>query len=268
MLTRTNLKDFLRYCSDNGISENTLDAYKRDLDHLMMNILAMPATWEKFEQELSDYLRIWRGAWSARTTLRHLSSIKSWGRFMKHPLLEDYKSPKVPVPQPHPIPEGIDGVLSMIDAAKGINARALCALTGLLGLRVHEAVLVRADCFDTVNNLLTVRGKGDKTRVLPVSQKVWAYIKPAYDAAGPTNSRIVPLSQRGARYAIKSHGRRAGLSRDIASHDMRATFATAAYGISHDLRAVQSLLGHADVKTTQVYTGVDAAAMRAAASVI
>lgn len=193
-----------------------------------------------------------------------------WAKFMGHPVLEDYRMPKIGKPQPHPIKEGIEGVERMIEAADRRNARdkALCALTGFLGLRVHEATGIRPEDFNLEEMILTVRGKGDKTRYVPLSDKVMSFIAPAMRSAIVNKTTVVNMSTGGARGAITKLAKRAGLASHVSSHDMRATFATAAYGVSHDIRAVQELLGHANVNTTQVYTGVTRDAMRTAAAVI
>ena len=114
---------------------------------------------------------------------------------------------------------------------------------------------------------LRVRGKGDKTRHVPISGAAWESIEKARKLAIDNGTTLVDRTERGARAAITRHAKNAGLSRHVSSHDMRATLATAAYESTHDLRAVQELLGHADAKTTQVYTGVSMAAKRAAVEV-
>lgn len=153
----------------------------------------------------------------------------------------------------------------MLELAKNNRQRALVALCGLAGLRVAEALSVTPMWFNTGDMTLTIRGKGDKTRVVPLSARAWQEIAPAVsDAILDGRVTVVDYKDRFARTLIRNLGKRAGLRRPVASHDLRATFATAAYDRSLDLRAVQELLGHANSKQTEVYTEVPIHRMRGA----
>ena len=272
MLTDDSINKFIDHLRICGMSENTCRAYKSDLQAAQWFIHdPFPATtWEAVETRLSTYLNVNRGVWAPKTTCRKLGTFRTWGAFEGHTILAKYKPPKPAKPEPHPIPEGIDGVLAMIKRTRNPRHKALCALTGLMGLRVEEAINVCPSHFDMSNMTLKVRGKGDKTRIVPVTPAAWSYLSKATTVAmkAGVDSPLVPLTNRGARAAITRHARNAGLSRHVSSHDMRATFLTRAYEKSHDIRAVQELAGHADVRQTQVYTGVTMAGMRAAAEVV
>lgn len=155
----------------------------------------------------------------------------------------------------------------MLAVARTPEQKALCSLTGLMGLRVSEALSVMLADFDHSAATLTVRGKGDKTRTVPVSPRAWENLVPRMvELMTLGEQRLVSLSDRGARIVITTLGQKAGLSRSISSHDMRATFATAAYDKSLDIRAVQELLGHGSSQTTEIYTGVRLDTMREAAN--
>lgn len=157
----------------------------------------------------------------------------------------------------------------MMDGARTAEQKALCVLIGLLGLRVSEALGCEFDHFDLNNMTLTVRGKGDKTRTIPVSDEVWEHlIDRVAELRRSRTERFVTYTDRGARKALTVLGEKVGLTRHVSSHDLRATFATAAYDKSLDLRAVQELLGHASSQTTEVYTGVQMLTMREAAKVL
>lgn len=130
---------------------------------------------------------------------------------------------------------------------------------------MHEALSVRPMDFDLQRMMLSVRGKGDKTRIIPLTDRAWGVICYHYlDVVGfqPT---VINLQDRTARNIITRLGVRAGLKRRVASHDLRATFATAAYDNTGDQRAVQELLGHANGSTTEIYIGVTSDSMRKAA---
>lgn len=149
----------------------------------------------------------------------------------------------------------------MISCCRNAEQRALVALCGLVGLRVGEALAMKVSWFDGHAMQLTVRGKGDKTRVVPVSRRAWEVISEAFTLAMVSDGRLIHYEDRSARKAITTLGRKAELSRKIASHDLRATFATEAYNKCGNQRIVQELLGHASGATTETYIGVQRAAM-------
>lgn len=196
-----------------------------------------------------------------------MATFKEFAKTHGEAILVDYRAPKPAAPRPHPIDEGIQGIGAMLEAARNDAERALVALTGLCGLRVSEARSVRPSMFDIRNPeriTLTVRGKGDKERVVPVSADAWMAMQAAYVSAYSRDLTLVPLSDSGARKAFTRIGKEAGLSRRVASHDGRATLATAALNNGANIRTVQEILGHSNVSTTQVYTGVTLDSMREA----
>lgn len=145
--------------------------------------------------------------------------------------------------------------------------RALLALCAFAGLRVGEACTVTAFDLDIPQSVLTVRGKGDRTRVVPLSSEAMREVLPAVAFAivrhhQGGDARIVPLNVNSARRFITRLGKARGVR--VASHDLRSTFATETYEHTLDVRVVQELLGHASVDTTQAYVGVSLARMRAA----
>lgn len=179
-------------------------------------------------------------------------------------MLDDYSAPTPARSQPHPIPEGIDGVRRLLDACSNEQQRALIALCGLCGLRISEARAVEPSWFDLENNLLVVRGKGDKIRRVPLSEEAMDYLRIPLIRAISTGEPLVQMKDRQARYIITALGKRANLKRHISSHDLRATFATAIYDKTLDIRTTQELLGHSSVETTQGYTGITIGKMREA----
>lgn len=150
----------------------------------------------------------------------------------------------------------------MCEWANDPNKKALFALQGMAGLRVSEARSITSDSIDVQDMMLRVRGKGDKTRLVPISKSAWPYIAEAFLISQETGSPIVNLSDRGARKAVTAAGRALGFKREIASHDLRATGATHLYDKTKDIRVVQEFLGHSSSVTTQLYTGVSMDSMR------
>lgn len=267
---------FLDWLSVNGSSENTIRAYRADLRGLRMVLPMSPLTWDELQMETARYLTKNRPLWAPKTTERKVGTFRAWAKWAGATgFLAGYRPPKPARAEPHPLPEGIDGVLRMMNACvtpSGLitprirRRRALVAFTGLCGLRVGEALSIRPAAVNRLERTLTVRGKGDRTRVVPISDMALPIILDAMDAT-PVGETIVGLADRGARQMLTGLAASAGLSRHVSSHDLRATLATAAYDKSKDLRVVQEILGHASPVQTQVYTGVSRAAMRTAMEV-
>lgn len=269
MLNPKMIQNYLGDLIAQGFSENTVRAYCSDLEGLYAYVQTDPFVNQTLEAWAASYLNQGRKNWAPKTTCRKLTAFRSYGNWSKIPgFLNSYKPPTPSKTQPHPIPEGIAGVVAMIERTRNPLHKALLALNGLMGLRIDECIHITPECFNLDEMTLKVRGKGDKTRVIPVSPRAWEYIQPRYEYVLKYMGKafLVPYSNRGARAAISRHGRNAGLSRHVASHDLRATVLTAAYAKTKDLRAVQELAGHADPKTTMLYTGVSMEAMREAAN--
>lgn len=253
-----------------GKSENTVKAYTTDLE-MFLAWTDQPVPRADFDLEAAAWLNATRATASPKTTGRRLTSLRVYARWARWPLeeLSDYATPDAGRSVPHPLPEGVAGVLSMIDVADGVEGKALIALCGLAGLRIHEALSIQPSAVDPELKMLKVRGKGDKTRPVPLGVTAWAYIFPAVvDALLNQKRFIVDLPDRTARDWVTRYGRKAELSRPVASHDLRATFATAAYRKSKDIRAVQELLGHASSVTTEGYIEVRLEDMREAGDVV
>lgn len=183
-------------------------------------------------------------------------------------ILNNYSLPTPARPIPHPLPNGEDDLRRLLNAATNDEQRALITLLGLCGLRVAEALSTAYPHFDWVDRLLTVRGKGDKMRIVPLSDLAFSvlfkFVTAQYFARQP---KVISYADRTARSCVTKLGARAGITRSISSHDLRATFATAAYKkCGNDIRIVQELLGHSSVLQTQLYVGVQMQDMRNAAN--
>lgn len=269
-LSSASIDLFLNSLSENGHGLNTIRAYRADLRGLL--------TWMEsqgpgeMEAMTARYLNAHRPTWAPKTTRRKLGTFRTWAKWAGiGSLLPTYKAPTPERAKPHPIEAGIPAVLAMIEAC-GPNSRrrALVALCGLCGLRVGEALSIRPRDIDVVARVITVRGKGDKARTVPISTLAWEHLTSALGLVLATEGDAAPLvnlRDRWARDLLSRLATRAGVDHPVSSHDLRATLATAAYNGTHDLRAVQELLGHASSSTTEIYTGVSAAAMRRAVEV-
>lgn len=144
----------------------------------------------------------------------------------------------------------------MIEVASKDSHRALIALCGLMGCRVAEALAMRPSNFDLERMQATIRGKGGRVRVVPISSYAWEVLQtPTARAFCSGDLEIVGLKDRFARRVITQLAEKANLKRHVASHDLRATFATSVYDKTLDQRLVQELLGHASGSTTEIYIG-------------
>ena len=240
---------FLTSISQKGYSEQTVRAYANDL-----RSLATFAGSADLIDAAEQWITATRDDAAPKTTLRRVSAVRAFGRWAGVGLLVGYRVPRPARPVPHPIPEGMVGVRAMLSAATEPRHAALIALCGLCGLRVSEARSVKRGDVSDQAGTVTVRGKGDRERIVPLSTAARAALAPALAKLSHPSDTVVPMSDRGARAYITRLGQQV-LGHDVASHDLRATVATAA-AHGNDIRVVQELLGHADLATTQVYTDV------------
>lgn len=245
-----------------GKSADTVRAYRTDLRDFQRFLAGREVT----ELEAAQWITAGRQTWAPNTTNRRIASTKKFAKEMlgARDFLRDYTGPRPVVGASHPLPTMTAGVVKMIDVAESVQRAALVALCGLCGLRVGEAVNIRPEHINAELREITVRGKGDKTRPLPISAKAWEAIEPAYnEAMEHLGATIVGVGNRQARAIIKRTAILAGMDESVASHDLRHTFGTSVCE-THGVRTAQEMLGHASVTTTERYTHVSAASKRAA----
>ena len=263
-LTIASIDKFRTSSIARGRSRHTVRAYSSDLRGLLE--WAESVTHDEFDEVACEYLTETRADAAAKTTMRRRSAFKAYARWARFPVpdLDDYRAPTPAKVVPHPLPEGIEGVKRLMAVCSTDEERLLIGLCGMEGLRISEALAVTWADVDVPNLLLKVRGKGDKGRVLPLNKSLLPLM--AWLAHDRPHDPLVAMPDRTARRCITRMGRDARLKRPISSHDLRATFATAAYDKTKDIRVVQELLGHADSRTTEGYIGVRIDAMRDAAN--
>ncbi|MCU0990950.1 MAG: tyrosine recombinase XerC [Xanthomonadales bacterium] len=153
------------------------------------------------------------------------------------------------------------------DSPLAVRDKAMLELFYSSGLRLAELAGLRWDQLDSASGLVTVRGKGNKTRVVPVGSHAAAALAEWRKARGSfagrdepvifVSSRGDPIAPRTIQSRIRYWARRQGLPQKVYPHLLRHSFASHLLESSGDLRAVQELLGHADISTTQVYTHLD-----------
>lgn len=225
-----------------------------------------------------DYLSFLRDSGvSARTAARHVSSLRSFFRYLAREgvveatPLSDARAPRVGRPLPKYLT--VSEVLALLDApdqrtAEGLRDRAMLALLYACGLRAGEIVTLRLENVDMNAGFLRVSGKRSKERIVPVAGEALAalarYLKegrPVFLRSGAScalflSRRGRPLTRQALWVRTARWARAAGLSGKVSPHTLRHSFAGHLLAGGADLRAVQTMLGHADIATTQIYTHV------------
>jgi integrase/recombinase XerD len=174
-------------------------------------------------------------------------------------------------------PDEVDRLIEQPDTTtpRGLRDRALLEVLYATGLRVSELVGLRAADVNLSAGYLTCMGKGGKQRLVPLGDRAIACVRtyqrdgrPALAVSAASirlflNARGGPLSRVGFWMVLKGYARQAGLREDVSPHVLRHSFATHLLERGADLRAIQMMLGHADLSTTQIYTHVIETRMRA-----
>ena len=261
-LSTDSIAQFRNWLSDRGRSEHTVKSYASDLLMLLSEGGHSSVPISELEETGMRWLTSKRKVLAPRTTQRRLTSLRTFARFAgQGQMFLDYKPPTALKHIPDPLPEGIPGVHKLIDTATDWRLKTIVGLCGLAGLRISESLSLPPSNIDFQNNLLTVRGKGDKERTVPFGDQLSDILMEAV-VRSMGQPVIVEMGDRLARRTITRLGKRARLRREIASHQLRATFATHLVAEGVDIRTVQELLGHANVTTTQGYTAVTLNRMR------
>jgi integrase/recombinase XerC len=276
--------------SERRLSPKTLEAYARDirqcLDFLCEH-LGTRVTLAKFSKLEASDVRAFMAMRRAddiagRSLMRALAGLRSFGRFLEREgkgkvgALSAIRAPKVGKTLPKPVPVAAAKRLADADERAGetretwVLARdaAVMALLYGSGLRISEALSLKRHDVPKPGegDVLVVTGKGNKTRMVPVLQNVlqliadYAAICPyALPPEGPVfvGARGGPLSPRIIQLAMARLRGALGLPDSATPHALRHSFATHLLSRGGDLRAIQELLGHASLSTTQIYTGID-----------
>jgi integrase/recombinase XerC len=273
---RQQFLDYLHH--ERGLSPRTRSAYQRDLslfsDELSRLDLTDPGKVNE-HQVRAMIARLHRQGLGPRSLQRLLSALRSYFRWMmreghaSHNPAIAVKAPKSPSKLPATLDS--DAVTQLLDIKEqtplAIRDKAIMELFYSSGLRLSELAQLRWDQIDPGSGLITVTGKGNKTRVVPVgsyaARALTAWRKERANFAGfeePhifVSNRGTPISVRTIQSRIRYWARKQGLPQQVYPHLLRHSFASHMLESSGDLRAVQELLGHADISTTQVYTHLD-----------
>jgi integrase/recombinase XerC len=264
--------------SERRLSPLTVDGYRRELVRFRERLAADGVSnWRAVdESRVRDYVaRRHRQGAGAATLQRGLSAIRSFYKFLLREGAAAH-NPAAGLSAPRAIrrlPDTLDvdrvsALLEMpVEGALEIRDRAMFELMYSSGLRLAETVSLNVNELNLNDALVQVTGKGAKQRVVPVGAiacqwlRTWLGERAALAAAGETalfvGHRGKRLSARAVQARLARWARLQGLGRPVHPHMLRHSFASHMLESSGDLRAVQELLGHADISTTQVYTHLD-----------
>lgn len=259
-------------------SPRTLDSYRRTLDHLCEWLLEVGIA--DFRQLTPALLQQWvsrehRRGKKPRTLAQQMATIRSLCKFLlRNQHLDQDPSAGVQTPKlDKPLPKNLDvdevDHLLTVDKTDPMQVRDLTLMEVFYGagIRLAELAGLNLEDADLNEGMLTVTGKGSKTRVIPIGKKAVEAIQlwlPLRAQWAKPEEKALFVSQRGGRIShraiqqrLSQAGQTQGLNSKVHPHKLRHSFATHVLENSGDLRAVQELLGHANLTTTQVYTHLD-----------
>jgi integrase/recombinase XerD len=264
---------------ENGLAPNTTAAYRRDL-MLFARWLSnetQRSVQAGTEADLLGYIAARHGGTRATTANRRLTVFKRFFHWaLREHLIEAdptlrIASAKQPLRVPKTLSEAqVDALLQApdTDSALGLRDRAMLELIYASGLRVSELVTLKSVFVGANEGVLRVMGKGSKERLVPFGAEAARWLERYQRDAraqilGERSSDALFVTARGTGMTrqmfwklIKQHARTAGIATALSPHTLRHAFATHLLNHGADLRAVQMLLGHADISTTTIYTHV------------
>ena len=281
------IEEYLKFIQlEKGLSTNTIGAYRRDLAKYVELLETQHVTHIDFIDR--NIVQLCLGLLhdqnkSAKSIARFISTIRSFHQFA---LREKYaaKDPTVLVETPK-YARKLPDVLSVADVTNlletpdlnkknGYRDRTMLELLYATGMRVSELIHLSIDDVNTVMGFVRVFGKGDKERIVPLGEMVISYLNTYIHDVRPhilkqtvtktlfLNMHGKPLSRQGVWKIIKQTGVKANITKHLTPHTLRHSFATHLLENGADLRAVQEMLGHSDISTTQLYTHVSKAQIR------
>lgn len=265
---------------ERSLSPKTVEAYLHDIEKLNDFLGGRKKLEDVKLEDLQDFLAsLYDDKISARSQARIISGLKSFYKFMlfdhkiTHDPTELLDAPKIGrhLPEVLSIPE-IEAILNGIDLSKpeGHRNKAIIEVMYGCGLRVSEVVNLRISNLYFRDNYIRIIGKGDKERLVPIGQTaqnaILLYMEGVREHIKIKKGEedFVFLNRRGARLTremifmmIKQAAEAAGITKTISPHTFRHSFATHLVEGGADLRAVQEMLGHESITTTEIYTHLD-----------
>jgi integrase/recombinase XerD len=280
---------FIEYLEfEKGLSLNTRAAYRRDLSKFMAFVREKMAN-NKGPEEITKQDIVAFLAWQVNsgaehsTIARSLSSIKTFYKYLVFDGLVaanpagDLETPKIRRKLPRVL--SVDEVDRLMEAPKvtlplGIRDRAMLELMYGTGVRVSELLSLQLDDINFTAGFLRCLGKGRKERIIPVNQTASDWVqrylarsrnllsKSSQERALFLNARGKRMSRQGFFKILNAYAKAAEIDKEVTPHTLRHSFATHLLENGADLRAVQEMLGHSDISTTQIYTHLTRSRLR------
>jgi integrase/recombinase XerD len=273
------------------LADHTLESYARDLRGLAefaASAEQRPETLDRSALEAFVRQQMTRGL-SPRSVARSVAAVRGYYKFLvvdrrleRNPA-EDLRPPRAWPALPKFLSlEEVDALITAADVTtpRGLRDRAMIEVLYATGMRVSELVNLRGTDLRLDAEYLTCIGKGNKERLIPIGEQAANWMRRYQQEGRPAlanksaggkgqasprvflNARGRPLSRVGFWKILKTYSRRAGLPDSVSPHVLRHSFATHLLERGADLRAIQTMLGHADLSTTQIYTHVLEARLR------
>ncbi|MBF7029373.1 site-specific tyrosine recombinase XerD [Staphylococcus kloosii] len=279
--------EYLKFIQiEKGLSSNTIGAYRRDLDKYVAYLNEHKIDHIDFVdrqtiQQCLGYLHD-QGA-SAKSLARFISTVRSFHQFA---LREKYaaKDPTVLIETPRyerrlPDVLEVDEIVALLETPdisknNGYRDRTMLELLYATGMRVSELIQLEVENVNLIMGFVRVFGKGNKERIVPLGDTVIDFLTKYIETVRPQllkktttdalflNLHGKPLSRQGIWKMIKQTGIKANINKTLTPHTLRHSFATHLLENGADLRAVQEMLGHSDISTTQLYTHVSKSQIR------
>lgn len=277
------LKNFLNYINfEKGLSSNTLSAYQNDIYNYLGYLSSIGI--DDFQNishfNVNEFLKsLLELGLSEASRQRYLSSIRTFHKYLfENKLTDKDETEKVSFPKKHrKLPETltieeVQLFLDSIDTSTnaGIRDKAIAELLYACGLRVSELCDLEKKDIIWDYEVLRIFGKGSKERIVPIGQSALYWLKEYMEKVrtminkDPNGNPIIILNMRGKKLTrmgvwkiLHSYAVKIGLQDKIHPHIFRHSFATHLLESGADLRAVQEMLGHSDISTTQIYTNID-----------
>jgi integrase/recombinase XerD len=279
------IDNYLCYLRDvRRVSPNTVESYARDLSALAAFAEKQGRDVASLDRrDLEAFVRsLMASGLSPRSTARAVACVRGFYKFMAiEQRRESSPADELRAPRAWPsLPkfldlEEVDRLLEQPDTStpRGLRDKALISVLYATGLRVSELIGLKLSNLHLDDGYLTCVGKGTKERIVPIGRDAVEWVQRYLAEGRPklaqrssqwlfVNARGTPLSRVGFWKLLKEYGIKAGVSTDISPHVLRHSFATHLLDRGADLRAIQMMLGHADLSTTQIYTHVLEARLR------
>jgi integrase/recombinase XerD len=269
---------FLDYCRiEKGLAANSIDAYRRDLRRFEAFVAESGGESSEPETVRRHLDSLYAASLDSRSVARHLATLRGYFAFLvREGKIARDPAENIPLPRRwENLPKRLsfDDVERLIRAAepntpRGMRDRAMLEMLYATGPRVTELCRVETGAFDLDMGLVRLTGKGNKQRLVPIGKAAVAAVKRYLEEGREgllkgRRSRLAfvtarggPMTRQGFWKLLRGYGRQAGITAPLTPHVLRHTFATHLLEGGADLRSVQTMLGHADIATTQIYTHV------------